>query len=55
MEFTWSLKSDLLIFNIFQEACREMEEKYPTVEERLEKCKTENEKLKNDKQNLLSR
>lgn len=35
--------------------CREMEEKSPTLEEKLGKYKTENEKLKNEKQSLLSR
>lgn len=45
----------MFIFNIFQGTCREMEEKSPTLEEKLKKYKTENEKLKNEKQSLLSR
>lgn len=43
------------MFNIFQEASGEMKEKCPTLEEKLEKYETENEKLKNEKQTLLSR
>lgn len=45
----------MFIFNIFQGICREMEEKFLILEEKLGKYKIENEKLKNEKQSLLLR